>query len=157
MLATTRHTDEIRIDIRLIAIGRVVLRAEFPGKRATLLDIPRRRNVLKQQVDLGVPLADQFGMQTDGGENISAALRPLSVLRPRLRGRRDCNCGDTFALAFGNKPGRIAMQIDMAMKVKSPNGSHRLHGFTTTPFTLFPTSSMPRRKTEAYAAISASG
>ena len=130
-----RHPKHLAEYVLLPLVAGRMLRATV---QSNLSDEPRRRNELKQQIGFGVPFA---------GVNIPTALRPLPVLRPRLWRGRDRDRSYPLALTLCNKSSRIAMQIDMAVKIKSPNGSDRLHGFTTTPLRLFPTSSIPRRKT----------
>jgi hypothetical protein len=63
---------------------------------------------------------------------------------------------DPLPFALANQPRGIAIQIHLAVEVETTRVLQgHLHGFTVTLVRIAPTSSMPRRNTPAYSAISA--
>src|SRR3989442_1679620 len=94
-------------------------------------------------------------MQSDCRVDIGAVLHPDPVLRPRPRCRRHGERHYTLFLAVLYERGRIGVQIDVAMKIKAPDGPVARHAASiTTASTIAPTSAIPRENTAAYSPIS---
>jgi hypothetical protein len=118
---------------------------------AHLPDDARLLYALLKQPNFLIAVADQFGMQSEGGVHVTAPRRPRPVLGPSHGGRCDRHRDDPLSLAAAHDTGRITVKIDVAVEIKTANLMERdLHGRTFTLFRVAATSATPRRNTWAY-------